>query len=104
MKIAPSILSADFSRLRDEIQAVEEAGATVAALACFLNRSLKIDGEYLAKAKDQTERRIPIVRVVRKPIREYRQDAPEVAEQVKSKNVVWKPKDQWALLMTAMGA
>jgi len=27
MKIAPSILSADFSRLRDEIQAVEEAGA-----------------------------------------------------------------------------
>lgn len=27
MKIAPSILSADFSRLRDEIQAVEKAGA-----------------------------------------------------------------------------
>jgi ribulose-phosphate 3-epimerase len=27
MKIAPSILSADFSRLRDEIQAVEAAGA-----------------------------------------------------------------------------
>jgi ribulose-phosphate 3-epimerase len=27
MKIAPSILSADFSRLRDEIQAVERAGA-----------------------------------------------------------------------------
>jgi len=27
MKLAPSILSADFSRLRDEIQAVEEAGA-----------------------------------------------------------------------------
>lgn len=27
MKIAPSILSADFSRLKDEIQAVEEAGA-----------------------------------------------------------------------------
>jgi ribulose-phosphate 3-epimerase len=27
MKIAPSILSADFSRLRDEIQAVESAGA-----------------------------------------------------------------------------
>ena len=26
-KIAPSILSADFSRLRDEVQAVEEAGA-----------------------------------------------------------------------------
>src|SRR3989442_6910319 len=27
IKIAPSILSADFSRLRDEIQAVEAAGA-----------------------------------------------------------------------------
>src|ERR671939_1352787 len=27
LKIAPSILSADFSRLKDEIQAVEEAGA-----------------------------------------------------------------------------
>ncbi|MGZ9142551.1 MAG: ribulose-phosphate 3-epimerase, partial [Candidatus Binatia bacterium] len=27
MKIAPSILSADFSRLKDEIQAVEAAGA-----------------------------------------------------------------------------
>ena len=27
MKIAPSILSADFSRLKDEIQAVEQAGA-----------------------------------------------------------------------------
>ena len=27
LKIAPSILSADFSRLKDEIQAVEAAGA-----------------------------------------------------------------------------
>jgi ribulose-phosphate 3-epimerase len=27
LKIAPSILSADFSRLKDEIQAVETAGA-----------------------------------------------------------------------------
>ncbi|MEE9504264.1 MAG: ribulose-phosphate 3-epimerase, partial [Thermodesulfobacteriota bacterium] len=26
-KLSPSILSADFSRLKDEIQAVEEAGA-----------------------------------------------------------------------------
>ena len=27
LKIAPSILSADFSRLKDEIEAVESAGA-----------------------------------------------------------------------------
>jgi pentose-5-phosphate-3-epimerase len=27
LKIAPSILSADFSRLKDEIQAIEAAGA-----------------------------------------------------------------------------
>jgi orotate phosphoribosyltransferase len=79
------------------VAAVEQAGATVTVIACFLNRSYKYDKEYAGY-----NRRIPIVSVVRKPIREYKQDDPMVAKQVQNHNVAYKPKDELDRLMAAM--
>ncbi len=45
---------------------------------------------------------LPVVSVIHIPTPEYRQDDPAVAEDVKAGNIVWKPKEHWDQLMTAM--
>lgn len=86
------------------IAEAEKAGATVVVIVCFLNRSLKYDSEYPVMRGGAVARVIPIVSVVRKPIQEYKQDDPAVAEEITKGNVAWKPKDEWGRLMAAMDA
>ena len=67
-------------------------GQTV-AIASLLNCSPQVDMEYKS---------IPIVSLVRKKIREYRQDDLEVAADVQAGNVCWKPKNDWDPLAEIM--
>jgi orotate phosphoribosyltransferase len=77
-----------------------DASATVKALVCLLNRSLTVDAVYHSQVAGCD---IPVIAVVRKPIQQWQQDDPAVAEDVTNGNVVWKPKNEWDHLMVAMG-
>jgi len=84
----------NFSTTSALVKLIESYGAEVVGIICFLNRSLKVDTVYTTDSGQE----LPVVALVFKPIPEYRQDDPEVAEDIKNGNVVWKPKDDWAKL------
>lgn len=98
----------NFSTTGELVNLITKAGGVVVAIACFLNRSLTIDDEFICQVDDTAggERAvgIPVVCVVRKRIVEYNQDDPAVSADVEKGNVVWKPKDEWNRLMKAMDA
>ena len=99
------ILSEDttnnFATTAKMISLIESCGAKVVAITCFLNRTVLPEfNEFFTLAEG---RRVPIIALVRRPIPEYRQDDPVVAELVKANRVIWKPKDNWAELMVSMG-
>ncbi len=91
----------NFSTTQKLIELIESYGAIVIAIVCFLNRSPDIDEWYTF---DNGKRSIPVIALVRKKIKEYHQDDPEVAEQIARGEVYWKPKrkEQWAALMASM--
>lgn len=87
----------NFSTTTEAIRLVKGKGCKVAAIACAINRS----------AFDYTttnEGRFNVVSVLHQPSQQWRQDDPEVAEHVRSGNVVWKPKHEWERLKAAMDA
>jgi orotate phosphoribosyltransferase len=84
----------NFSTTIELIKLIESRGARVVGVLCFLNRSLTVDKEY----SPEPGRVIPIKALVRKPIAEYKQDDPEVADDIKKGNVVLKPKNEWGRL------
>lgn len=88
----------NFSTTQQLVSLVEQSGGTVTAIVCLLNRSLHVEDVYVSS--DDIE--IPLISLVRLVIPEYRQDDPEVAEDITYGNVVWKPKNEWPRLMTAM--
>lgn len=96
----------NFSTTGELVQLIRARGGEVIAIACFLNRSLKVDDEFICKIDETPGGNraigIPVASVVRKPIPEYRQDDPEVARDILAKNVVWKPKNEWHRLASAM--
>jgi len=87
----------NFSTTSETIDVVHQAGGIVVGIAGLLNRSLAIEGFYEHKGN-----KIPIMPLVRKPIDEWRQDAPQVLEDMRKGNVVLKPKNDWQRLMQAM--
>ena len=89
----------NFSTTEKLIRLIMDAGASVGALICLLNRSLTIDSVYHSQVADCD---IPVISVVRKPIYQWQQDDPEVAVDVSNGNVVWKPKTEWDRLMEVM--
>lgn len=93
----------NFSTTLNLIRLVESYGAKVTAILCYLNRSLDFD---LAYNPPETKYQIPIIALVRQVIAEFKQDAPEVMEDIKKGNIEWKPKkkESWARLMKAMRA
>ena len=84
----------NFSTTADLIKLIEDSGAKVIGIICFLNRSLTIGDKYACA----DGRVLPVKALVRKPIAEYGQDDPAVIEDIKNGNVVWKPKNEWARL------
>jgi len=89
----------NFSTTEQLIQLIHSFGGEVIAIVCFLNRSTTIEDQFSSPI---LARSIPVISLVRRVIREWKQDDPEVAEDVASGNVVWKPKDDWDRLMRAM--
>jgi len=88
----------NFSTTNDLIKLVHTFGAKVVGIACFLNRSLTVEDFY----RYGDESSIPVVALVRKPIFEWRQDDPAVADDIAKGNFVSEPKHQWERLMQAM--
>lgn len=84
------------------IELIESTGAKVVAISCFLNRTVKPQFKEFFTLSDK--RKIPIIALECREIPEHKQDELEVAHLVKAGRVIWKPKDQWAELMTAMDA
>lgn len=90
----------NFSTSDKLIELIKQFDARVVAIVCFLNRSLMVDDTYYSPTDSHLA--LPVINLVRKPIKEYKQDDPEVAEDIVRGNVVWKPKNEWPRLMAAM--
>ena len=90
----------NFSTTTELVQLIETSGGEVVAITGLLNRSLTIGDTFTPGSHTP----IPVVALLRKPIPEYTQDDPAVAEDVARGNVVWKPKTEWLRLMEAMNA
>lgn len=88
----------NFSTTDKLISLIEKSGGKVTAIVCLFNRSLTVDSLYSPAGSDT----IPVISLVRLPVDEYKQDDPNVKEDIKQGNVVWKPKDEWGRLMAAM--
>ena len=89
----------NFSTTEELIGLIIAAGGIVLGIVCFLNRSLVVEDSYTSAIANAN---IPVVSLVRLPIKEYRHDNPEVQDDVKKGNVIWKAKDEWDRLMLAM--
>ncbi len=89
----------NFTTTQKLIDLIVLSGGQVTAIVCLLNRSLTVDTHYQLP---ESVTRLPIISLVRLPIPEYRQDDPEVAADIETGNVIWKPKDRWPELMAAM--
>jgi orotate phosphoribosyltransferase len=90
----------NFSTTLEMVNLIESRGAQVLAIACFLNRSTKVDTVYSPRPGLE----LPVIALVRRRMNEWQQDHPYVADDVKSGNVVWKPKNEWSKLADAMAA
>jgi len=90
----------NFSTTEELINLILSSGGKVAGIACFLNRSMSV-GETFQPGGCGTET-YPVISLVRKPINEWKQDDPAVAEDIAKGNVVLKPKNEWTRLMLAM--
>ncbi|MFZ1075684.1 MAG: phosphoribosyltransferase [Minisyncoccia bacterium] len=90
----------NFSTTGAMIELVERYGATVVGIACAFNRSVDVESHFVTVYGLD----LPIMTVIRQPIRQYSQDDPFVAGDVQKGNVVWNPKAEWPLLAAAMAA
>jgi hypothetical protein len=76
----------------DKLEAI--LGDRLQVMLCVLNRSFgdkAVEESYTLKSG----RTIPVIALVRKPIPQFKQDDPEVAELVKAGNVEWEMKKNW---------
>ena len=87
----------NFSSTQQLIDLVDAAGAGVRRIVCILNRSSKFQGIYPLK-----NGHLPITALVSRPMPEWQQDDPAVADDIAKGNVVWKPKDEWKRLSEYM--
>jgi orotate phosphoribosyltransferase len=88
----------NFSTTDQLINLIQKSGGETVAIVCLLNRSLTVDDTYTTSSGIE----LPVISLVRLPIKEYRQDDPLVADDIRTGNVVWKPKNEWPCLMEAM--
>lgn len=81
----------NFSTTDQLISLVENAGAEVMAIVCAINRS-----------KHTMYQTLHVESVVHVPTAQFKQEDPEVADDVAAGNVVWKPKEAWDKLAPYM--
>jgi adenine/guanine phosphoribosyltransferase-like PRPP-binding protein len=85
----------NFSTTGQMVELVQESGSEIVAVACALNRSEKSVFAYVGKE-------LPVIPLLELALKQFRQDDPEVAADMKANNVVLKPKNEWQRLMKAM--
>lgn len=85
----------NFSTTGQLVDLVSKAGSEMVGVACALSYSEKT--EFNHSGLD-----IPVIAMWRMAMRQYRQDDPEVVEDMEKGNFVLKPKNEWARLMDAM--
>lgn len=85
----------NLSTTAEAVKLIRASGAEPVAILCWLNCSPTqiYESDGLA---------LPIVSLIWKPFPQYRQDDPEVAEDIARGNVVLKPKNDWPRLMETM--
>lgn len=81
----------NFSTTQELQELLARNGSSVVGIACELNRS-----------ESTSWNGIPVVSTLHIPTKQYKQEDPEVAEDIARGNVVWKPKDEWPKLAEAM--
>jgi orotidine-5'-phosphate decarboxylase/adenine/guanine phosphoribosyltransferase-like PRPP-binding protein len=70
---------------------IEKASGNLIGIACAINRS------------GQTEwNGIPVISALFIPTEQYEQEDPEVVDLIAQEKIVWKPKQEWAKLKSAM--
>lgn len=89
----------NFSTTEQAIKLIDSLGGRVSLILCLLNRSIKVNSAYYSHLLCCN---IPVISVVRQMVNEYAQDDPLVADDVKSGNVVWKPKNERPFLQAQM--
>jgi adenine/guanine phosphoribosyltransferase-like PRPP-binding protein len=87
-------VSNNFSTTQKTIDLILEKGANPLALATLLNRSMTV--------KDLYADQLPVIPLVYKPFEEYKKTDPAVTKDIEAGNVVWKPKNDWSRLKSAM--
>lgn len=86
----------NFSTTGESVRLVEAQGAKVVGIAAILNRSGKAFYSWNGGEA------IPLLCLVNADFPQYEQDDPGVIEDVRKKNVVWKPKKDWDQLAPYM--
>lgn len=89
----------NFSTTKQCIALIEQHGGTVVGIATLLNRSEGQLDEYV-----YDEDPIPVYSLVKMKIDQWRQEDPEVADDIAAKNVVLKPKNEWLTLEASMNS
>lgn len=92
----------NFSTSMEMVKLIQSYGANVSGIVCFLNRSVKSPETFIVTNDKGLVISIPIISLVSKPFPQFTQDDPEVLEDIKKGNVVWKPKHDWSRLEEAM--
>jgi orotate phosphoribosyltransferase len=87
----------NFSTTKETIELIESAGGTVVGIIGLLNRSPIAGDEY--NYTGENPRLIPVISLVRKDIKEYKQNDPFVASDIAKGNVSFKPKAEWSSLI-----
>lgn len=72
---------------------LEGIGAELTGIVCVLNRSPETSWQG-----------VPVMSLLHIPSMQWKQDDPEVADDILAGNVVWKPKMEWDRLAAAMEA
>jgi len=85
-----------FSSTKKVREAISRAGGEVIAIACAFNRSTDYQDGYWQD--------LPIIAIDQEAILKYQQDDDRVADLVKARKIVLKPKNNWEILKKAMNA
>lgn len=84
------------------LDSIGKTGAEVVGLCYALNRSPFVDDIYVPKTGVFKDKPLPVISAIRKPLLEYRQDDPEVAEYFNAGNIERNVKANWAELKAVM--
>jgi orotate phosphoribosyltransferase len=90
----------NFSTTAAALAVAEVNNAEFVAISCILNRSPDVIFSTWNGADG--ERILPVRSIKHRPTKQYRQDDPVVADDIRGGNVVWKPKNEWKRLQAVM--